>query len=232
MIGAVAGKDLRTLWTSPVPYVVGAVFQAAAGLLMVDQLATRDQAVLQPLFPLAGFLLLLVVPALTMRSFAEEARTGTLDQLLAVPLSPGPLVVAKWLAAWVTTVVLAAPLTLFAGVAALWGDPDDGPVIAGFLGLALLAAVACAVGVLASACTESQPIAAMAALFACVVVWFAHAGDPALGDAGLLASLSLSERLRLFAGGAIDTGDLVFFVTATVAALLAATSAVDLRRLR
>lgn len=232
MIRAVTGKDLRTLWTSPVPYVVGAVLQAALGLLMVDQLAARDQAVVQPLFPLAGFLLLLVVPVVTMRTFAEEARAGTLDQLLAVPLRPGVLVVAKWLASWLTVVALAAPAAVFVALTALWGDPDDGPVITGFVGLVALAALTTAVGVLASACTESQPIAAMAALFASIVGWFAHVGDPAVGDAGLLAAVSLSERLRLFAGGAVDTGDLAFFVAGTIAALVVAAAAVDLRRLR
>lgn len=231
-VRTVAGKDLRTLWTSPVPYVVGAAFHVALGLLMADQLAARDQAVVQPLFPLAGFLVLLVVPIVTMRAFAEEARTGTLDQLLAVPLAAGPLVAAKWLAAWSTTVVVAAPAALFALLTALWGDPDRGPIIAGFLGLGLLAAAATGVGVLASACTESQPIAAMAALFAGVVAWFAHVGDPAVGDAGFLAGLSFSERLRLFAGGAVDTGDLTFFVAATLATLVVAAAAIDLRRLR
>lgn len=232
MISAVAGKDLRTLWTSPVPYVVGAVFQAALALLMVDQLAARDQAVVQPLFPLAGFLLLLVVPVVTMRTFAEEARAGTLDQLLAARVGPGRLVVAKWLASWATVAALTAPAALFVALTSLWGDPDDGPAIAGFLGLAALAALTTAVGVLASACTESQPIAAMAALFASIVAWFAHVGDPAVGDAGLLAAVSLSERLRLFAGGAVDTGDLTFFVAGTVAALVVAATVVELRRLR
>lgn len=232
MIRTIAGKDLRTLWTSPLPYVAGAVLQAVLGLLVVDQLATRDQAVLQPLFPLAGFLLLLVVPVLTMRAFAEEARSGTLDQLLAVPVRTGPLVVAKWIAAWLSALVVLAPAGAFVALTALWGDPDDGPAIAGFLGLALLAAVAAAVGVLASACTESQPIAAVAALFAGMVAWFAHVGDPAAGDRGLLATISLSERLRLFAGGAIDSGDLVFLLAATAAALVAAATVLDLRRLR
>jgi len=232
LVRAVAGRDLRTLWTSPIPYVAGAALHVALGLLVVDQLATRDQAVLQPLFPLAGFLLLLVAPVLTMRSFAEEARSGTLDQLLAVPVRTGPLVVAKWLASWTTALAVLAPASALVVLTALWGDPDDGPAIAGFLGLALLAAVVTAVGVLASACTESQPIAAVAALFAGALAWFAHVGDPAAGDAGLLAGLSLSERLRLFAGGAVDTGDVAFLLAATAAALVVAATVLDVRRLR
>lgn len=232
MIGAVLRKDLISLWVSPVPYVVGATFQAAIGILMVNQLQVRAQAVIQPLFPIAGLLLLLVVPVLTMRSFAEEARTGSLDMLLAVPVSPGPVVLAKWLAAWTTTLVVLAPAGLFAVLVHLWGQPDDGPVLTGFLGLALLAGLATGVGVLASACTESQPVAAMTSLFATVIAWFAHVGGDATGSTGLLEAVSLSERLRLFAGGAIDSGDTVFFVALTAVTLVVAATVVDLRRLR
>lgn len=232
MIRAIARKDLATLWASPVPYVVGATFQAVLGLLMVDQLVVRAQAVVQPLFPIAGFLVILVVPTITMRALAEEHRTGTLDQLLAVPIPSRRLVIAKWLAAWATTVVVVAPAGLFAVLVALWGAPDQGPVVTGFTGLVLLAGLTTAVGVLTSACTESQPIAAMTALFATVVAWFAHVGGEATGDTGLLAAVSLSERMRLFAGGALDSGDVVFFVAVTVGALVVATTIVELRRHR
>lgn len=231
MIRAVVRKDLATSWASPAPYVVGATFQAVVGLLMVDQLAVRGQAVLQPLFPIAGFLVLLVVPAITMRSFAEEQRAGTLDQLHAVPVATTPVVVAKWLASWLTVLAVVAPVGVFAVLVSLWGAPDTGPMISGFVGLGLLAAVASGIGVLASACTESQPIAAITALFATTVAWFAHVGDEAAGG-GLLAGLSLSERLRLFASGAVDGGDLAFFLAVTVAALALASCVIDLRRLR
>ena len=232
MIAAVLRKDLTTLWASPVPFVVGATFQGVIGLLMADQLEVRGQAVIQPLFPLAAFLLLLMAPALTMRSFAEESRTGTLDLLGSVPVSTGRLVIAKWCATWLTALVVLAPAASFVVVVDLWGDADPGPALSGFLGLALLAAAACAIGVLTSACTESQPIAAITALFACVVAWFAHVGTEAVGERGALPAISFSERLRLFAGGAIDSGDVVFFLAATVAALLVATTVIDLRRLR
>ena len=72
----------------------------------------------------------------------------------------------------------------------------------------------------------------MVALFASSLGWFAHVGDPAVGDAGLLSAVSLSERLRLFAGGALDTGDLTFFIAGTAVALVLAAAVVELRRLR
>lgn len=232
MIRALVRRELGVLWASAVPYVVGATFQCVIGVLMVNQLQVRGQAVLQPLFPIAGFLLLLVVPVLTMRAIADETRTGTLDLLFLTPVGAGRVVFAKWLSAWLTTVMVLGPCAGFGVLVALWGDPDLGPMISGFTGLALLAATLSAIGVLASSLTDSQPIAAMVALFATVVAWFAHVGDEAAGDAGLLAALSLSERLRLFAGGAIDTGDAAFFLLVGAAALVLAADVVQLRRLR
>ena len=137
---ALVRKDLVSLWTSPLPWVAGAAFQAVLGLLVVDQLALRQQAVVQPLFPIAGLLLVITVPVITMRSLAEETRTGSLDLLLLVPVRPAVLVVGKWLAAWLTAIALVAPALVYAWLAALWGDPDTGPVVTGFAGLALLVA--------------------------------------------------------------------------------------------
>ena len=230
VVAAVTRKELVSLWASPLPWVAGAAFQAVLGLLVVDQLALRQQAVVQPLFPIAGLLLVVTVPVLTMRSFAEESRTGSLDLLLLVPVSPSPLVVAKWLAAWLSTVALVLPALVYAWLAALWGDPDLGPVVAGFVGLSLLAAALAAVGVLASSTTASPPVAALAAVMAGLVLWFA--GSATGAGTGLLAAISLSERIRTFAAGAIDTGDVAFLVALVVGSLVSAATVLDVRRLR
>ena len=228
----VAGKDLKVLWASPLPYVVGAVFHVMLGLLYVSQLELRKQAVIQPMFPLAGFLLLLVVPVLTMRAFAEEARAGTLDLLVTVPVSDGVLAAGKWLAAWLTTLAVLAPSLVFVGLLHLYGNPEAGPIEAGYLGLVLLAAALAGLGVLTSSLTTSQPLAAMVALFAALLLWFAHVGSDTISTAALLARFSLSERMRTFAGGAIDTGDLAFFLLLTAGALVVTTAVLAVRRLR
>jgi ABC-2 type transport system permease protein len=229
---AVVRKELVTMWASPLPYVVGAAFHVVLGILMVNQLEVRGQAVIQPLFPVAGFLLLFTLPALTMRTFAEESRTGTLDLLLAVPVPPRPLVVGKWLASWLTALAVVAPAALVAVLLELWGEPDRGPAVTGFLGLALLAAALAGVGVLASSLTSSQPVAAMVAVFGVLVLWFAHVGTEAVSAGSALASVSLSERLRTFAGGAIDTADVGYFLALAAASLVLAALVVDARRLR
>lgn len=226
-----ARKDLRTIWVSPVPWIIGAAFHVVLGLLYVDQLAARSQAVVQPLFPIAGFLLLVTVPLLTMRALAEEARTGTLDLLQAVPVRTTALVVGKWLACWMTALVIALPAALSVVLVRLWGNPDWGPVIAGSIGLILLSATASAIGVLASAVTSSQPVAAMVALFVNLLLWLADFGSTT-PLAGVFARISLREALRGFAGGAIDSADTATFVIMVVAAMVGAVTAVDARRLR
>jgi ABC-2 type transport system permease protein len=229
---AVLRKELAALWSTPVPYVVAAAFHVVLGILVANQLEVRQQAVLQPVFPLAGFLLLLAVPVLAMRTFAEELRTGTLDLLLAVPVAPRPLVVGKWLATWITTLAIVAPAGLVVVLVNLWGTPDRGPAITGFVGLALMAATLAAIGVLASALTVSQPVAAMIAMSTVLILWFAHVRSDAVSTGSLLAAVSLSERLRTFAGGAIDSADVAYFACAAIGALALASLAVDLRRLR
>jgi ABC-2 type transport system permease protein len=231
ILSAVIRKELVSLWTSPLPWVTGAAFQAVLGLLMVDQLALRQQAVVQPLFPIAGLLLVVTVPVLTMRAFAEESRTGSLDLLLLAPVAPAPLVIAKWLAAWVSTLAIVLPALVYAWLAALWGDPDLGPVVAGFAGLALLVAALTAVGVLASSTTASPPVAALGAVMAGLVLWFAGSATGGAGT-GLLATISFSERIRTFAAGAIDTGDVAFLVAVVAGSLVAAGTVLDVRRLR
>ena len=227
-----AGKDLRVLWASPVPYVVGAVFHIALGLLYVSQLEQRRQALIQPMFPLAGFLLLLTVPVLTMRSFAEESKAGTLDVLDVAGVPTGVQVGGKWLAAWTTSLVVLAPSLLFVFLLHLYGHPDAGPIEAGFLGLVMLSALLVGLGVLTSTFTTSQPVAAMVALFAAMLLWFAHVGSDSLSAGTVLARLSISERLRNLAGGVIDTADLGFFVIGTAVLLLVAVVVLRARKLR
>lgn len=232
MILAIWRKEVSVTWTTPIPYIVGGLFQAMLGLLFVDQLQARMQAVVQPLFPLAGFLLIITVPILTMRSIAEEARTGTLDLLLAIPIGAVPLVVGKWLAATTTVFAVVAPAVVYAWLVGLYGDPDAGPVISGFVGLALLASALTALGMLTSAATSSTPVAAMVSFVVAAALWFAGTAGNAIRAGGLLDHVSLSERVRSFANGAVDTGDAGFFVALILAALALAVVAVDARRLR
>ncbi len=232
MVGALTAKELKVLWTSPLPYLLAGVFHATLGFLGQAQLASRGQAVFQPLVPIAGFLLILVVPVLTARSFSEEIRTGSLELLLAIPVPNRRLVIGKYLALLVTLGAILAPIGAFVGLLFAYGDPDTGPVITGLIGLVLMGAALAAIGLLASSLTSSQPVAALGALFGVLALWFAHVGSDAHPAGTVASSLSLSERLRGPAGGVLDSSDVAFFASVIVLCLLAASAAVESRRWR
>jgi ABC-2 type transport system permease protein len=232
VIRAVFRKELAVTWTSPVPYVSGALFHATLGVLGHAQLASRGQAVFQPIVPIAGLLLVVVAPVLAARSFAEEARTGTLELLQAVPVSPVRLAAGKYAAVLVTLLGVLAPASLFAVVLALYGSPDLGPILAGLTGLALMAVAIAGVGVLASSLTSSQPVAAALGVFVVLALWFAHVGSEAVPTGSLSAAFSISERLRSFAGGAIELSDAVFFCSVGVVSAAASAAALEARRRR
>jgi ABC-2 type transport system permease protein len=220
------------LWASPLPYVLGAVFNATLGVLGWSQLGARGQAVFQPLVPIAGLLLLLVAPILASRAFADEIRTGTLELLLAIPVGRVRLVLGKYLAVLLTLVAIAAPISLFVLLLNVYGDPDPGPILSGGLGLLLLCAALTAIGLLASSLTASQPVAAIGGLFGVLLLWFAHTGSEALPTGAFLGAFSISERLRGFAGGLIDLTDVTFFFALVVVALAGACAGVESRRWR
>lgn len=230
MTRATLRKELVSLWTSPVPYVVCALVNVAVGVLFIGTLRARQQAVFQPMVPLAGFLLLAVAPALSMRTIAEETRSGTLDVLLVSRVGIGRLVVAKWLAATVTLVALFSPIAVHAVLLMWWGEPDTAPMLTGLLGLVLLAGAATAVGVAASSLTSSLPVAAMGAFVVTLLGWFIQPSPASATLRSLSARLSISERVRGVAGGAIDTGAVSFFVAVTAACLLVSAVAVARRR--
>ncbi|MDQ1404311.1 MAG: gliding motility-associated transport system permease protein, partial [Actinomycetota bacterium] len=206
-----------------------AVASSITGFLYVNQLEGRQQALAQPVFPVVGFLLVVLVPVLTMRTFADEARTGTLELLQAAGAPARSLVVGKWLAAWLTALTTVVPALVLVGLVTLWGNPDAGPVFTGVIGLALLAAAACGIGVFVSSLTSSQALAALVALFASLLLWFAAAAPGSTGAGGLLVRLSFSERLRGFAGGVIDSADAGFFVAIVIVTLALATVALGAR---
>lgn len=232
MTAAILRKELKVLWASPLPYVLGTAFNATLGVLGWSQISERGQAVFQPLVPIAGLLLIVVAPVLASRTFAEEIRSGTLELLLALPVARRSLVAGKYSALVLTLIALASPIALFALLLSLYGSPDLGPIVSGTIGLVLLCAVLAAIGVLASALTSSQPVAAIGGLFVALLLWFAHTGSEGLPIGGFLGAFSISERLRGFAGGVVDAGDVAFFLGASIVALAATSVAVESRRLR
>ncbi|MEQ1570851.1 MAG: hypothetical protein ABMA64_34800 [Myxococcota bacterium] len=235
-IGPIVGREWAAAFGRPLAVVVFALFVSTAALLSLwfDDFLTSGVASLRR--PLAWFwvCLLFVAPALSMRTFAEEWRSGTWSVLGALPLSPLEVVLGKWLATW-GLLGVALALTLPWPVAlVIVGEPDIGPIVAGYLGLGLGAGALAAIGVAASAWTESVVLAFLGAFLLGLVPWLfgsALAVVPT-GLVPLVEALSFEPALDAFARGVVDTRGVALFAAVTGAALRLAVHAVERRRWR
>jgi ABC-2 type transport system permease protein len=215
------GKEIRTLFVSPIAYAVIAVFAVLCGYSFVVSLAVTKQAMLVHIFFQAAIQLVLLVPLVTMRQFAEERRSGTLELLLTAPIREIDVVVAKFLACMTVLAAMCALTLVYAGVLGLFGQPEWGPIYSGYAGLLLLAGALVAIGLAVSALTGNQIVAAVVSLGIFGLLWAIDTLAALLPhpiDNWLLA-LSLLGRFTPFALGAMYLSDLGFFLAAILLGL-------------
>ncbi len=219
------------MFTSTIAYVVIAVFLVLMGYAFTATLFLNKTASLIHIFYQAALLLLLIVPILTMRLFAEERRAGTLELLLTSPSREYEVVFAKFLASMSVVMAmlvlsLSYPITL-----EIFGDPDWGPVYSGYLGLILLAGALTALGLAISALTSNQIIAAVVSMGLFFLLWMLDALGallPAPFD-NIVTDFSLSGRLTPFLTGAMYFSDFGFFLSVIIFGLLASVRALARR---
>ena len=132
-------RELSANFVSPIAYVAMAMFLVISGIFFAMSFDAGKPAQLQNIFYIVSFILLLVVPALTMRSLAEERGSGTIESLLTAPVTDAQVVAAKFLGCWLFYLAILAPTLLYVLVLAIYSRPDYGPILAGYLGLILLA---------------------------------------------------------------------------------------------
>ena len=175
-------RELRGYFTTPVAYVFIVIFLLLTGILTfyMGGFFEREQADLAPFFFFHPWLYLILVPAISMRLWAEERKTGTIELLLTLPISTGQAVVGKFLAAWAfTAAALVATFPIWITVNFL-GDPDNGVILAAYVGSLLMAGGYLAIGSCISAMTNNQVIAFVVSLVGCLL--FILAGLPAVLD--------------------------------------------------
>jgi ABC-2 type transport system permease protein len=230
-LSALVVKEVRALFVSPIAYAVIAVFLLLNGYTFAVTLFLTKQATLVHIFFQAAMQLVLLVPLVTMRQFAEERRAGTLELLLTAPLREGDIVLAKFIASMAVLVAMIALTGVYAMILASFGNPDLGPVYSGYLGLVLLAGALAAIGLAVSALTSSQIVAAVVSLGLFGILWAIDAWAallPAPIDNWVLG-LSLLARFTPFAAGAMYASDLGFFLTVTLFGLFLAVRALARR---
>jgi ABC-2 type transport system permease protein len=233
----IALREFRSFFRVPVGWVAMAFYLFLAGIIFAERiLVPGEPATLRYFFAVSGFLLLPVVPAISMRLLSEEFRAGTIEPLMTSPVSDLSIVLGKYLGAAMFLGALLAPTTLYAAALFFVSDPqpDPGPILAGYLSLILLGLLYLAVGTLASALTANQTLAFIGTLLFLLLLLLVTSDvirAPAPLDR-LVASVAIGPRLTDFARGVIDTGHIVFFLSASAWFLVLAFLALETRRWR
>ncbi|MCP9450238.1 MAG: ABC transporter permease [Nitrospira sp.] len=232
-VQAVIAKELRGYFVSPIVYVVGSVFLFIFGFLAyiyvkftgaqaiqlmqlqggMAQINLND-LVFRNLFASMRFVLLIVLPILTMRLFAEERKLRTFEFLLTSPIGIHEIVAGKFMSVLLIYLGLLGLTGLVPTVLMLFSDFDWNPVLTGYLGMVLLGALFLSVGLFASALTENQIVAAFVGFGTLLTFWLISGLGALLGDttAGRVVSyLSFMEHYDRLVRGLIDTADLVYF---------------------
>ena len=254
----IIGKELRSYFVSPVAYVVltGFLllggwfffnllsrfsllltlylqFQGGQGAEAANRLNLNDY-VISPLMHNLSIVLVILVPMITMRAYAEEKKGGTYELLLTSPVRTGEIVLGKFLASFLFVCLMIGLTGIYPAILLAFGNPELGVIAAGYLGLLLLATAFVTVGLLTSSFTENQIIAAVSGLVATlllyVIGWPADAAGNVLGP--LLRYLSITEHFAEMVKGLIDTRDLVYFASLIALALFLTQRSVESLRWR
>jgi ABC-2 type transport system permease protein len=223
IIKAISKRELGGYFTSPVAYVFLVIFLLLTGFFTftVGNFFERGEASLVSFFTWHPWLYLFLVPAAGMRLWSEERRIGTLELLLTMPVTTWQAIVGKFLASWIF-LLLALALTFPVWITVNWlGSPDNGIIITGYVGSALLAGAYLAISCMTSAMTRNQVISFIVSVMIClflILAGFTPVTDLLVRWANpvvvqTIASFSVMTHFEAFQRGVIDVRDVIFFVS-------------------
>jgi ABC-2 type transport system permease protein len=219
--GALLVKEEQALFSSPIAYALIAVFLVLLGYTFTTFLFLNKLATLAHIFFQSSILFLLLVPVITMRLVAEERKTGTLELLLTSPVREIEVVLAKFVASMTLVLAMLGLSLSYAEVLAVYGNPDWGPIYAGYMGLVLFAGALIAVGLLISSLTSNQIVAAVVSLGIFSLLWMIDSLGYLLPEPfdSVSANLSLLAHFSPFALGSVFLSDVGFFLSVILAGL-------------
>lgn len=249
------GKELHSYFVSPIAYVVLTGFTLLAGWFFFNLLSrfnylltlyssfkgpeavmdlNLNEYVVSPLLSNLTVVLVIMVPLITMRSFAEEKKSGTYELLLTAPLTIWEIVLGKFFAAFVFGLIMIGLTAIYPAILIIYGKPELGMIFSGYLGLILMATVFISVGLLTSSITENQIVAAVSCfvilLLLYVLSWPADTTAGALGE--VLKYLSVTEHFSELARGLVDSRDLIYYLSLIILSLFLTNRSVESIRWR
>ena len=220
-------REIKSFFGSPIGYLVIAIFLIINGLFLWVfegdyNILNTGFADLTPFFTLAPWILIFLIPAVTMRSFSDEKKQGTLELLLTKPLSIWQIVNGKFLGALLLIVVAIIPTFIYVSVISSLGMPegniDMGSTIGSYLGLLFLIAAYSAIGIFTSTLSENQIVAFIVAVFLCFFFYFGFEGLASVvpNMSTIIASLGMQDHFKSMSRGVLDTRDILYFTSITV----------------
>ena len=219
-------REIKSFFGSPIGYLVIAVFLLLNGLFLwvFDgdfNILNSGFADLSPFFKLAPWILIFLIPAVTMRSFSDENKQGTIELLFTKPLSIWEIVSGKFLGAFILIVLAILPTLVYVWVVSSLGKPigsiDMGSTMGSYFGLLFLIAAYTAIGVFTSTLSDNQIVAFIIAVFFCFVFYFGFDGIASFfeDNSRFVAGLGMDFHFKSMGRGVIDTRDVIYFLSAT-----------------
>ena len=225
-MGPIFRREFAAFLSGLIGYLVIGVFLVLLGLILFvfpdTSLIEYNFATLDPLFDLAPWVFLLLIPAITMRTLAEERQQRTLELLFTQPVTPTQVVLGKWLACWALAALALVPTLIYYYTVHELGSPrgnlDSGAIAGSYIGLLALAGIFCAVGVFASSLSQNQIVAFVLAALLCFVVYIGFdylSGLPIFVGRydNLVQFLGIEAHYRSISRGLVVVSDVVYFVT-------------------
>jgi ABC-2 type transport system permease protein len=223
-------REIKSFFGSPIGYLVIAIFLIINGLFLwvfegEYNILNTGFADLTPFFTLAPWILIFLIPAVTMRSFSDEKRQGTLELLLTKPLSVWQIVSGKFLGALLLIIMAIIPTFIYVwviyGLGLPEGNIDMGSTIGSYFGLLFLISGYSAIGIFTSTLSENQIVAFIVAVFLCFFLYFAFEGLATVlpSFSTFISALGMQDHYKSMSRGVIDTRDIFYFVSITVAFL-------------
>ena len=249
---AIAHKELKAYFASPIAYVViglfalmfGYFYYALLGLFIEQGMRMMglqggptqnvNEQMIRPLFLNTSVLLLFLLPMITMRTYAEEKRSGTIELLLTAPLTDVQIIMGKFLGAMAVYAAMLAVTFVHIGVLFAFGTPEWIPIATGYLGLLLMGACFISVGLLISSFTRNQIVAGTITFAVFLLLWVINWIGPLTGPrmSPVLDYMSITSHLDDFTRGVVDTKHLVYYVSFIAFGLFLTARSVDTERWR
>jgi ABC-2 type transport system permease protein len=250
---AIAQREIKAYFSSPIAFILIGFFALLFGYFYYALLAfferqsmqmgmgmggpqsmNVNQMLISPLLVNATVILLFVFPLITMRTYSEEKRSGTIELLLTSPLTDLQIILGKFLGAMLLYAAMLAVTLIHVGLLFLYGNPEWKPILTGYLGLLLMGGCFLSIGLLISSLTRNQIVAAMATFGVFLMLWVINWIGSFVGPTAqaVLQHLSITEHFDDFAKGIIDTKHLVYYFSFIAFGLFLTMKSVDSERWR